>query len=109
MKVKKVLEQVLKLVSLATLNTYLVYIAVSVNITGSTNTPMLGLNYTLFCNVYGAIVTTYQWIKNGTLLAETNSALSFRSLQLSNSSQYTCTVTENLTSYSASKNITLQS
>ena len=95
--------------SFAALNSYFVYIIVSIIVTGGASTPTLGQRYTLSCNVSEAVVTTYHWGKNGNNLNETDMTLTFESLLLSNSGLYTCTVIVNSTSYNASRDITLQS
>ena len=53
----------------------------------------MGQRYYLTCNVSVAIVNTYQWRKNGSLLSETNPTLIFSYLKLSDAGEYTCEVT----------------
>ena len=83
----------------------LFFTAVSVQIIGSTTTPIIGQNLTLTCAVTGAenYTTTHHWRKDGTsLIDEVGPTLSFSPLRLSHVGQYTCLVTINnsITKYS---------
>ena len=81
--------------------------SVSVRLTGSSATPTVGENYTLNCAVSGATVTTYQWRKDGVVLSELGSTLSFSPLRLSHAGRYTCSVTVNEKIYRENMNISL--
>ena len=66
----------------------------SVQIETGRDNPVLGVMYTLTCNVTGAAVTTYQWRKNGSILqGQTTEILSFSPLRLSDAGRYTCGIT----------------
>ena len=54
--------------------------------------PIVGLNYSLTCNVSGASVSSseFHWRKEGALLNQTGSILKFSPLLLSDSGEYTC-------------------
>ena len=84
--------------------------SVCVLITDDGATPTLGQNYSLTCSVAGDImeVTIFQWRKNGSLLTETGSTLSFQYLSLQDSGLYSCAIELNSTSYSSSMEIILQ-
>ena len=71
--------------------------AISVPITASQATPVLGQIYSLTCDVTGAEnlspSITYQWTKNNGNQIGTNENFSFSSLRLSDAGQYTCRAT----------------
>lgn len=61
-------------------------------ISDNDSSPIVGLNYSLTCDVTGANVSTsaFYWRKDGTLLNKTGSILKFSPLFLSDSGEYTC-------------------
>ena len=73
---------------------------ISAHITYKGNSPALGNNFILFCNVSGSenlnLIIYYQWMKNNTTQLQdgTNSnSLSFSPFRLSDAGQYSCLVT----------------
>ena len=83
--------------------------SVSVQLTGSLPTPTVGESYALNCAVSGATATSYQWRKDGMVLSETGSSLSFSPLRLSHAGRYTCNITINEAVYTVFKDIALLS
>ena len=75
------------------------YKLVSVQISGSGDTPKLGQDYSLTCSVPEVNgIVTYQWRKAGESIQHGPSAdgvLSFLPLQLSDAGLYTCNVSVN--------------
>ena len=79
---------------------------ITVSVTSSVATPIVGSMYSLTCAVTGAerltdAMVTYTWSKNSTLLSgQTMATLSFSSLTFSDAGSYTCqaTVTSSLLS-----------
>ena len=69
----------------------------------------MGESYTLTCAVSGATATSYQWRKDGVVLSELGSTLSFSPLRLSHAGRYTCNVTVNENLYTLDENVTLTS
>jgi hypothetical protein len=71
--------------------------AISVQITASQDTPMLGQSYSLTCGITGAAnlnpSITYQWTNNNGAQMGTAEILSFSSFRLSDAGQYTCQAT----------------
>ena len=87
--------------------------SICVHITDGVATPTLGQSYSLTCSVNGtggAMITDYQWNKNGMELNETGPILSFRNLSLSDSGWYTCAITVESQSvtYNSSMEVILQ-
>jgi hypothetical protein len=68
--------------------------AISVQITASPDTPVLGQSYSLTCGVTGADnlnpSITYQWTNNNGAQIGTDRVFSFSSFRLSDAGQYTC-------------------
>ena len=81
---------------------------VSVQITSCPATPIAGQNFTLTCNISGAEVTTYRWMKNDTYLNETGSILNFTPLKLSDAEKYTCVANVSSKIYNSSWSIEIQ-
>ena len=84
-----------------------------VHITDGVATPTLGQSYSLTCSVNGtggAMISKYQWNKNGIELNETGHILSFQNLSLSDAGLYTCTITvrSQLVTYNSSIEVVLQ-
>ena len=84
---------------------YTVYVSIS-----GSGDQLVGQTYTLTCQVFAGghtVTPVYQWIKDGTEIADkTSETLSFSSLADTDSGDYTCRVTvEDQTSTSA--NLTL--
>ena len=82
---------------------------ITVSITSSVATPMVGSMHSLNCTITGAegLIDTesdtysYQWFKNGSVVSnQTMDTLSFSSLTFSDAGSYTCraTVTSSLLS-----------
>ena len=79
---------------------------ITVRVTSSVATPVVGSMYSLTCTVTGAegltdAMVTYQWCKNGAVVSgQIMATLSFSSLSSSNAGSYTCeaTVTSSLLS-----------
>ena len=73
--------------------------AITVSVTSSVTTPMVGSMYSLTCTVTGAegltdAMVTYQWLKNGTVVSgQTMATLSFSPLAFSDAGSYTCQAT----------------
>ena len=70
---------------------------VSVQIIETGGHPVAGHSYNLTCRISEPTaddVISYQWIKEGELLNETDKILSFPSLSLSDVGTYTCQVME---------------
>jgi hypothetical protein len=71
--------------------------AISVPITASPDTPVLGQSYSITCGVTGAEnlnpSITYQWTNNSGAQIGTNEVLSFSSFRFSDAGQYTCQAT----------------
>jgi hypothetical protein len=85
-------------------------VLVSLQITGSVDTPIAGESYTLTCNLSGAdlevYMTSYQWMKDGISLAgETAVVLSFSPFRFSHAGQYTCEITVENTTFSVTQEI----
>ena len=85
--------------------------SITVQITGSGATPSLGQSYSLSCEVAGANdpISAYQWRKDGTVLSETGTTLSFSSLSLSDAGQYTCQVSMDGIMFNSTRDIILTS
>ena len=82
-----------------------------VQITDGVATPTLGQSYSLSCSVAGtggAMISNYQWSKDGTELIATGPILSFQRLSLSDSGLYTCAITVGLVTYNSSIEVLLQ-
>ena len=86
---------------------------ITVSVSSSVATPMVGSIYPLICTVTGAerltdAMVTYQWAKNGVEVSagQTMATLSFSPLTCSHAGRYTCqaTVTSNLLSAPISQN-----
>ena len=78
-----------------------------VQITDGVATPTLGQSYSLTCSVARAVVTTFQWSKDGSLLNETGPTISFQYLSLLDSGLYSCAITAD-SSYNSSMEISFQ-
>ena len=65
-------------------------------ITEANGPPIVGQNYSLFCQVSGINVFSYRWLKDGRLLNETESILSFAPLYLHHAGRYTCKINTNI-------------
>ena len=78
-----------------------------VQITDGVATPTLGQSYSLTCSVARAVVTAFQWSKDGSELNETGPSISFQYLSLLDSGLYTCAITVD-SSYSSSMEIIFQ-
>ena len=82
-----------------------------VKLSGSGDAQVAGEDYTLTCQFTGgeAVTPAYQWLKDGSLLAnETSDTLSFFPLRDIDSGGYTCEVTTgSLTGKSQSVTITV--
>ena len=90
------------------LHTLAMFLSVSVEIIGSAAMPIAGESYSLTCNVSGVSVTTYQWRKDGTVLAQNRQSLFFSSLRLSDAGHYTCNASVNSVMYSNGRNVTIK-
>lgn len=70
---------------------------------------MAGLNYSLSCEVSGIdtnpTTLSYEWKKDGTLLSDTGSLLSFYPLRLSDAGEYSCEVNIYECSFKNSKDL----
>ena len=79
-----------------------------VHITDGVATPTLGQSYSLTCSVAGtrgAMISNYQWNKNGIELNETGQILSFQNLSLSDSGLYTCIIEFGSVTYNSSMEV----
>ena len=66
---------------------------VSVEISDGGVNQTVGQNYTLYCDIAGMSVATYQWWKDSNIiLSETGSTYSFSPLRLSHAGLYSCYV-----------------
>ena len=79
-----------------------------VHITDGVATPTLGQSYLLICSVAKASVTIYQWSKDGNELNETGERLSFETLNMTDSGEYTCSITVGSVIYNDSIEVVFQ-
>ena len=82
-----------------------------VHITDGVATPTLGQSYSLTCSVAGtggAMISSYQWNRNGIELNETIPILFFQNLSLSDSGLYTCTIQFETVTYNSSMEVVLE-
>lgn len=82
---------------------------VFVHISDNGVTPTAGQSYALSCSVSGASAITYQWKKDGSVLPETEPTITFSTLRLSDSGEYTCEVTVDSELYRDKVELILQS
>ena len=82
---------------------------ISVDISGSSATPVIGQQFTLTCNVLGTNATVYQWSKDGVANSESGQTLSFTRLSLCDAGEYTCNITFNGVIYNDTMAISIKS
>ena len=86
---------------------------VCVQITGGGGTPTLGESYSLTCSIYvtGNMVvdTAFQWSKDGIVLNETGSTLSFQYFNVTDIGLYNCSVRGDSVLYSDTMEVNSQS
>ena len=82
---------------------------VSIEIDNSGATPTVGEIYAITCSVTGANPTIYQWNRDGILLSEKGSTISFSPFRLSDAGLYTCEVTLHFCTLTRSHQISLTS
>ena len=85
--------------------------SLSIQIVDNGTTPVAGLNYSLSCKLSGidSSITsmTYEWRKDGSLLSEMGTLLSFSPLRLSDAGQYSCTVSMYECPFKSLKNLSI--